>query len=1644
MTPKGVAAGTESQTPPRAAQPRADDNLVRARAMHARCSRALMQASEEHKLLQAMCRIAVEAGGYPMAWIGFVDQDNSRTVVPVAHAGCSKEFLDKITAGWGASRRGHSPTGNAIRTRKTCVSRNVVDDPGLAPWRDAAREFGFTAVVALPLVERGVCLGSFFIHAAAPGAFDAEEITVLEDLAADIAYGVSALRARSAQAQAEQRFRATFEQAAVGIAHTSLDGRYLLVNRKFCEIVGYRHEDLMAQSPAGAHADPLGISDDVTKQLIDAKLDKFVQEKRYVRKDGSIVWISRTISLARDDDGKPLYLIRVIEDISERKRSEERLQRLSRSQEMTSECRRALARSNAEAELLDALCRIVVETGGYRQAWIGFAVDDECKSIAVASHAGFEGGTPRVQGASWGGFSSPDYQGVMGGVIASGERCLVCDFARDVVHPARLARALERGYRSALTLPLKDGKRCYGALAIYSREADAFDTQEVNLLEQLVSDIAGGINMLRVKAAREQAETASRQNEQRFRSTFNQAAVGICHASLDDRYLLVNEKFCEMVGYGPDELIGRSADIVTHRDDLSTDSEQRRHMLEGRLDTSPQEKRYRCKDGTLIWVNRTETLVRDENGQPQYFIRMIEDISARKRGEERLRKQNALRVLLESLAVAANQASTPEQALRVCLARICSYGGWPIGHVVMFGDSELSEDKRTSIWHLSESGRWEAFRRISEPLVLRDDGTGFVNHVIASRRPLWVEDIADLEPFRRGGVARELGLKSAFSFPVVAGQQVVAFLEFFSNTVMEPDEALLEVTTNIGAQLARVVERRQAEITLRDTGDQFRAIVSQASVGITEVALDGRYLLVNDKYCEITGYSREEMLQMSVHDLISPLDVEHAALLRAQLLSGEIDTLREERRILNKNGDLVWVNVSSSLMRDENGGVRHFLSMIEDISQRKHTEAALHESEEQFLQLANHIPQMFWITSVGQRDVVYLSPAFEQITGYSIEAAKKSSRVLVAMVHPDDRRRVQKARKNAGAGGYDETFRLVRPDGSVRWVRDQAFPIRDVNGQAYRIAGIGEDITERKHAEERVLQLSHYDALTNLPNRVLCYDRLQQALAQATRNQWSMAVMFADLDRFKNINDTLGHSVGDALLQQASERLAGCVRTGDTVGRSGGDEYMLVLSNLRGAQDAGVVAQKITAAFAEPFTLDGREVYVTVSLGIALYPGDSKDQDELVRDADTAMYRAKELGRNNFQFYQASMNAKALDKLNLENGLRRALEQNEFRLFLQPKASLVSGEITGFEALLRWQHPQRGLVSPLEFIPLLEETGLIVQAGEWVIRAASAQLKAWRDAGIQPRPIAVNLAARQFQSPELGSVITGILAEYGVEAGLLELEITESSLMHNTEDAVRTMEYLVSLGLRISIDDFGTGYSSLAYLKRFPLDALKIDRTFVKDIGQDSDDTAITLALISLAHNLGLKVIAEGVETGVQQAFLTANGCDEIQGYHFAKPLAAAECTEFLRQDRRLPRPAMKREDEKAAILLVDDDEDTLLLMKRMLSSDEYDVWTASSAQLGLQLLAEHNIKVVVSDQQMPGMNGVEFLRRVKLLHPHTVRIMLSGQTEFETVSAAINQGEIYRFLGKNWTKEKLRKEIREACAAAGAGKAGSAHGKAA
>lgn len=542
------------------------------------------------------------------------------------------------------------------------------------------------------------------------------------------------------------------------------------------------------------------------------------------------------------------------------------------------------------------------------------------------------------------------------------------------------------------------------------------------------------------------------------------------------------------------------------------------------------------------------------------------------------------------------------------------------------------------------------------------------------------------------------------------------------------------------------------------------------------------------------------------------------------------------------------------------------------------------------------------ITAVSESgsQLVYVNPAFERITGYAgDEVLGRSPGFLTgaeaAQEGLEEFNSALRANRPATA-----VLRHYRKDGSLFWCELSMAPVCGASGQATHFIGILNDVTDRVNYETQLQHLASHDELTGLANRHLLADRLGQAITYACRSHRLVAVMLLDLDRFKVVNDSLGHGTGDSLLKVVADRLSACARPGDTVARLGGDEFVVVMADVAQENDVAHLVRKVLDVLAQDIRVMGHDVVATASLGIALYPRDGEEAETLLKHADVAMYRAKEMGRNSFQFYTPEMNARTLQRLELEGLLRRALERNELVLLYQPKVELEHGRVVGAEALIRWRHPRLGMVSPAEFIPLAEETGLIVPIGDWVIQEACKQLRKWQDEGMAAIGVAVNLSARQFGQEDLPKVVAQALRLSGVDARCLELELTESAVMKEPQRAVTTLIELKRIGVRLSLDDFGTGYSSLNYLKRFPIDALKIDQSFVRDIPADPDDAAIAVAVISLAHGLRLGVVAEGVETEEQLAFLRRHGCDEMQGYYFSRPLPADQFAMLMHEGRGL------------------------------------------------------------------------------------------------------------------------------------------------
>jgi diguanylate cyclase (GGDEF)-like protein/PAS domain S-box-containing protein len=540
--------------------------------------------------------------------------------------------------------------------------------------------------------------------------------------------------------------------------------------------------------------------------------------------------------------------------------------------------------------------------------------------------------------------------------------------------------------------------------------------------------------------------------------------------------------------------------------------------------------------------------------------------------------------------------------------------------------------------------------------------------------------------------------------------------------------------------------------------------------------------------------------------------------------------------------------------------------------------------------VVDNIPNMIFVKDAKDLKYIHLNKAGEQLMGFSEqELLGKNDGDFFPRAQADSL--MAKDRETLGIGHHVSVMeeRLKSKDGSEKILQTKKLPILDENGNPQYLLGISEDITERKKTEQQLVLLAQYDTLTGLPNRTLFRDRLSLAMARARRNEQLVALMFLDLDRFKEINDTLGHTIGDQVLQAVAALLRRTLRDTDTVARLGGDEFTVILESLSHVDEIKMVTEKIQRVFTNPLLIQGREIFVTASVGITIYPFSGTEIDDLLQAADIAMYRAKEEGGNAYEFYSPEIKAQTVERLEMEVSLRRAVEKQEFILHYQPKVSVNSGRISGAEALIRWNLKELGPIPPAQFIPLAEKIGLILPIGEWVLRTACAQCKAWQDQGLPELLMSVNLSPRQFRQKNLVEMITGVLEDTGLDPRLLELEITEGTIMYHAETAVALLQQLHLLGVQLSVDDFGTGYSSLAYLKRFPVQRLKIDQSFVRDLTTNADDASIVAAVIAMAKSLKLGVVAEGVETREQLAFLAGLHCDDYQGYYFSRPVPAEE-----------------------------------------------------------------------------------------------------------------------------------------------------------
>jgi diguanylate cyclase (GGDEF)-like protein/PAS domain S-box-containing protein len=966
---------------------------------------------------------------------------------------------------------------------------------------------------------------------------------------------------------------------------------------------------------------------------------------------------------------------------------------------------------------------------------------------------------------------------------------------------------------------------------------------EVVALEGLIYDVTGLVR----------AEARLRESEERYRTLVEQipAVTYIDRADGSDEPLYTSPQIEEMLGYTPEEwLEGRLWPERLHPDDRERvlDADER---FESGDEPFSEEYRLLAKDGRVVWVREEAVLVRNEESEPLFWQGVIFDITERKEAEEaieRLAHRNQL--ILNSAGEGIYGLDREGRTTFVNPAAAALTGYEP--------DELVGEHQHDIVHHSRPDGT--AYPKEECPIysVLRD---GEVQRV-------------DDEVFWR---------KDGTSFPV----------EYTSTPIQEDGEVVGAVVT-----FTDVTERKRAEEALKESEERYRALMEQSVEAIYLYdAETKRVLESNAAFRRMMGYSEDELLGMQIYDFIDHDKENIDANIRRSLK--EKRRYIGERRYRCKDGSVIVVDTSASVISYD--GRTALCAVVRDITERKEAEEAVRRSKASLAesQRISHLGTWEWDVVTGE--VLWSDETF-RIYGFEPNAFVPTFEKLVEVVHPDDLSLLKAAIDDAFAGirPYNFEHRIVRPSGGVRWVHRQAEVVRGEGGEPLRMIGTVHDITERKALEERLEYQAYHDSLTDMPNRHLFVDRLGQALRRTRRKKGhQVAVLFMDLDDFKAINDSLGHEMGDLLLVVVAERLRRCLRPEDTLARFGGDEFVVLIEDVEDPQGAVRLAERIVESFRQPFVVAERELFLRASIGIALGAARTKSAEDLLRDADTAMYEAKEEGLR-YRIFDPAMYERAVGRLEMENKLRRAIEADQFVVHYQPIASLQTGEVRGVEALVRWNHPERGLLDPWEFMAVAEQSGIVVPMGEEVLQEACRQAKEWQEEHprIPPLVMSVNLSAKQLQRPDIAQIVERVLKKTGLEARYLRLDITETVYIQVLEGNTQALDELTRMGVYISIDDFGMGYSSLAYLKRLPANALKVDKSFVKRLGEDVEDTAIVRMVIELAHTLGMEAIAEGVETWAQAALLEEMGCDLAQGFHFSEPLPPEAATNFLAEER--------------------------------------------------------------------------------------------------------------------------------------------------
>lgn len=1079
----------------------------------------------------------------------------------------------------------------------------------------------------------------------------------------------------------------------------------------------------------------------------------------------------------------------------------------------------------------------------------------------------------------------------------------------------------------------------------------------------------------------------------------------ICIVNDSGRYIELS-KSCETVfGYPRRELLQRRYIDFVHPEDKARTEAEAERMLPGGENSNFRNRHLR-KDGStvhLMWSSRYVAAAKT-------LYAIARDISELVKAEQYQQAQQDI------LKMISTGQALPEILQRICL--MAEQQSSVVKAAVMVKQGEHLHPAAAPSFNA-------AFIAALTRLPVADNA-GCCGTAAFQKSLLMVPSIAgDKNCLAYAAEAGLQGVQACWSMPMVSAQDEVAgTFALYCSEARDARKDELELMISCSRFAALAIERATHNRLLQQSEQRFRSLYQLNPDPVYIINPDGYFVDMNEAGCELLQYSRADITAMHYDRVMLPEHLPRVHRHFASVLAGNGE--RFEASIVTRSGQQLELDISI-VPSWQDGKIIGVIGVSKDISARVRAQSQLRLFKRAVDSTANGVI----IADILQADmpIIYVNSAFEKLTGYrSEEVIGHNCRFL------QGRERDMLATKQirdaiSRRQEYSVVLRNFRKDNSAFWNRLFLAPVPDERGDINHYIGIQTDITAQKQYEQELAYNAAHDLLTGLPNRALLKDRLTQSYQISQRNQQKVAILFIDLDGFKLINDSLGHLNGDEVLKQCSARISSCIRPGDTLARIGGDEFVLMLTDLSSADEVIPVTERILAAVAEPFNVAGQELHITASIGISISDNQQAEPMQMVQQADLAMYRAKQLGRNNCQWYSAELDVALSKQLNVRAQLKKAISNHEFELHYQPQIDAVSGDIVGLEALLRWPDQQGGFISPDEFIPLAEETGEIVPLSNWVLDNASRYNKSLIERGIATVVMAVNVSSIQFQRSNFVEHLQQALTTNGLDPRWFEIELTESVLLANTEQVIVKLQQIKQLGVKVSIDDFGTGYSSLSYLKRLPMDKLKIDRSFIRDIVTDKRDAAISKAIIAMAHHLDIRVIAEGVETEAQVALLRKNLCDEYQGYYFAKPMPAAELELFIRQYRQHRQIQPESVAHQQTILLVDDEENILSALQRVLRRDAYRVLTSTSAAQALEILALNQVQVILSDQRMPGVSGTEFFSQVKDMYPDTIRIVLSGYTDLRSVTEAINKGAIYKFMTKPWQDDELRSEIKQAFA---------------